>query len=309
MTAPVRLASAVLLACGLSVTSMSPGAQAARHSGADRVARKAASAARAARVKPARVARRTTGRQAVRLAASRPSKQKAFIRPRRIVSPGADPILALPRLRARRSRIVFGVMGGAGDVVPPAIDAKMEVIGARIAQRGHVTLTGACPGLPESAARGARAEGGLTVGVSSYSSLQEHVDSGSPTDFDVLKLTELPLVQRGEDRPNYMGREIDNITHSDVIIIAGGRSGTLGELAIALEERRPIGVLTGTGGIADIVKEIVDASTKAGKPPGAPVIYDSNPARLVARLEQAHRQMQKKGGRRGPLGDGFRVRK
>jgi predicted Rossmann-fold nucleotide-binding protein len=308
MPAPVRLALAVILATGLSVTSMSSDAEAGRQSGADRVAR----TGRAARVKTTRAARRTAARPPVRTAraiARRPSKPKAFIRPRRIVQPGSDPISVLPRARTSRSRIVFGVMGGAGDEIPPEIDARMEIIGARIAERGHVTLTGACPGLPESAARGARAAGGLTVGISSYETLKEHVDSGSPTDFDVLKLTRLPLVQRGEDRPNYMGREIDNIEHSDVIIIAGGRSGTLGELAIALEEQRPIGVLTGTGGIADVVKTIVDASTKAGKPPGAPVIYDSNPARLVARLEQAHRQMAKKRGARGPLGDGFRVRK
>ncbi len=294
MPGPVRLALAVILATGLSVTS---DADAGRQ-------------VRPARVQRNRPARRAAARQ-VRMAgfAPRPSKPKAFIRPRRIVGPRGNPIDMLPRVRGSRPRIVFGVMGGAGEESHPEIDDKMEIIGARIAQRGHVTLTGACPGLPESAARGARAEGGLTVGISSYRTLEEHVASGSPTDFDVFQVTELPLAHRGQARPNYMGREIDNIERSDVIIVAGGRFGTLGELAIALEEQRPIGVLTGTGGIADIVKEIVEASTKAGKPPGAPVIYDSNPARLVARLEQAHRQMLKQGVRRGPLGDGFRVRK
>ena len=262
----------------------------------------------AGRQKTSNAAVRRQARQMVRTAATS-RKTKAVIRPRRVVEPSANPIAALPRSHGKRTRIVFGVMGGAGDETPAEVDDMMETIGARIAQRGHVTLTGACPGLPESAARGARAEGGLTVGISSHRSLDEHIASGSPTDFDVLQLTELPLAHRGQDRPNYMGREIDNIERSDVIIIAGGRFGTLGELAIALEEQRPIGVLTGTGGIADLVKEIVDASTKAGKPPGAPVIYDSNPSRLVARLEQAHRNLAKKGGRRGPLGDGFRVRK
>jgi predicted Rossmann-fold nucleotide-binding protein len=250
-------------------------------------------------------------RPPVRTAASsrRPARPDRVVKPRRIVSPSGNPLAALPRARTQRARIVFGVMGGAGENAPE-VDAKLEVIGARIARRGHVTLTGACLGLPESAARGARAEGGLTVGISSYSTLEDHIASGSPTDFDVMQLTELPLAHRGQDRPNYMGREIDNIERSDVIIVAGGRFGTLGELAIALEEQRPIGVLTGTGGIADIVKEIVAASTSAGKPPGAPVIYDSNPARLVARLEQAHRNLEKSGGRRrGPLGDDFRVRK
>ena len=242
-------------------------------------------------------------------AVARSRRPERVIKPRTVVLPSGNPIDALPRPRSHHARIVFGVMGGAGEN-PPEVDAKMEIIGARIAQRGHVILTGACRGLPESAARGARAAGGLTVGISSYRSLAEHIASGSPTDFDVMQLTELPLAHRGQDRPNYMGREIDNIERSDVIIVAGGRFGTLGELAIALEEQRPIGVLTGTGGIADIVEEIVAASTRAGKPPGAPVIYDSNPARLVARLEQAHRISMKNGPRRrGPLGGGFGVRK
>lgn len=260
-----------------------------------------------------RAAARRHARHPVRTAASNrkaAGRAKPVIRPRRVVQPNANPIDALPRSHSRRTRIVFGVMGGAADENPVELDDAMEIIGTRIAQRGHVTLTGACPGLPESAARGARAEGGLTVGISSYRTLEEHIASGSPSDFDVLQVTELPLAHRGRGRPNYMGREIDNIERSDVVIVAGGRFGTLGELAIALEEQRPIGVLTGTGGIADVVKEIVAASTKAGKPPGAPVIYDSNPSRLVARLEQAHRNLENKGGlRRGPLGDGFRVRK
>ena len=292
-----RLALALALVAGLSVSWNGP-ADAGRRSRPGRVVPKGGRATRQAR-------------PPVRTAASliRPDARPGrVVRPRKIVPPSGNPIDALPRARTRRSRIVFGVMGGAGDNAPE-VDAKMEVIGARIAQRGHVTLTGACPGLPESAARGARASGGLTVGISSYRTLEEHIASGSPTDFDVMQLTELPFAHRGQDRPNYMGREIDNIERSDVVIVAGGRFGTLGELAIALEEQRPIGVLTGTGGIADIVREIVAASTRAGKPPGAPVIYDSNPARLVARLEQAHRNMEKKGGRRrGPLGDGFRVR-
>ncbi len=296
-----RLALALAVATGVSIPWSSPSAAGRQV----RLARSSKSRPTSAKARPSRQ------RGVVRTAASaqKPRRPAAVIRPRRIVPPIGNPIDALPRARTRRPRIVFGVMGGAGEETPVEIDSKLEMIGARIAQRGHVILTGACPGLPESAARGARAEGGLTVGISSYPTLAEHIASGSPTDFDVMQLTDLPLAHRGQDRPNYMGREIDNIERSDVVIIAGGRFGTLGELAIALEEQRPIGVLTGTGGIADIVREIVAASTRAGKPPGAPVIYDSNPARLVARLEQAHKNLEKKGSRRRPLGDGFRVRK
>jgi predicted Rossmann-fold nucleotide-binding protein len=222
--------------------------------------------------------------------------------PGKVVGPGANPLRYLPRAGAGE-RIVFGVMGGGGAHTPAEVSEAMHALGGAIAKGGHVTLTGALGGLPGEAHRGARAAGGLTVGISSYRTVEAHVEAGNPTDFDILQLTELPPALRGTNRPNYMGREIDNIERSDVIVIAGGRFGTLGELAIAFEERRPIGVLTGTGGISDIVPQIVEASTKAGKPPGAPVLYDSDPVRLVRRLTAAKREMDRAGAPRGPLGD------
>jgi len=78
-----------------------------------------------------------------------------------------------------------------------------------------------------------------------------------------------------------MGREITNIRSCDVVVIVGGRSGTLGELAIAYDEDKVIGVLEGTGGIADHVDEILRFCEKVTK---AKVIYDSDPDRLIRRL-------------------------
>lgn len=74
-----------------------------------------------------------------------------------------------------------------------------------------------------------------------------------------------------------MGREITNIRSCDMVVIAGGRTGTLGELAIAYDEGRLIGVLTGTGGITDLVESIIKTS---GKQTGPCVLYDDEPERL-----------------------------
>lgn len=221
--------------------------------------------------------------------------------PKKIVGPNADPRKHLPRGAA--GRIIIGVMGGAGKDTPAEVNASLRALGGAIADAGDVILTGACQGLPDEAVQGARARGGVALGISSYSSIEDHRAAGQPTDFDVLQLTTLPPAHRGQSRPNFMGREIDNIERSDAIIIAGGRFGTLGELAIALEERRPIGVLTGTGGITDVVKDVVAASARAGKPAGAPIIYDSDPVRLVQRLGAATRAHIASGAPRGPVGD------
>jgi predicted Rossmann-fold nucleotide-binding protein len=53
-----------------------------------------------------------------------------------------------------------------------------------------------------------------------------------------------------------MGREVVNIRSSDVVIIIGGRSGTLGEFSIAYDEGKLIGILIGTGGITSEIKHI-----------------------------------------------------
>ena len=66
----------------------------------------------------------------------------------------------------------------------------------------------------------------------------------------------------------------------------GGRTGTLGELAIAYDEGRLIGVLTGTGGITTLVEEIIRVGAKDT---GACVVYEDDPATLVERLIHVYR--------------------
>jgi uncharacterized protein (TIGR00725 family) len=171
-----------------------------------------------------------------------------------------------------------GVMGGASGVMAPAHLAAAEALGTAIAQSGCVLVTGACPGLPFAAARGAKAAGGLVVGISPGLSMDEHVYRfRSPAEFhDVLVFTGSGL----------MGREVDNIRTSDIVVIVGGRSGTLGELAIAYDEGKLIGVVTGTGGISDLVRDILVA---CAKDTGARVVYDSDPEALVAELLRVYR--------------------
>jgi hypothetical protein len=77
-----------------------------------------------------------------------------------------------------------------------------------------------------------------------------------------------------------MGREPVNIRSSDIVVVIGGRSGTLGEFAIAFEEGKLIGVLTGTGGITEALASV---AATLRKDTGAEVMYDDDPGRLVDR--------------------------
>lgn len=181
-------------------------------------------------------------------------------------------------IEPRSMRLKIGVMGGATGSMQREVLARAHTLGRAIAEAQCVLVTGACPGLPLAAACGAHAAGGMVVGVSPGLSLDEHVRKyRSPTDFhDVLIFTGSGL----------MGREVVNIRSSDIVVIVGGRSGTLGELAIAYDEGKLIGVLTGTGGISDMVAPILAA---CDKDTGARVVYESEPERLVQRVLDLYR--------------------
>jgi uncharacterized protein (TIGR00725 family) len=171
-----------------------------------------------------------------------------------------------------------GVMGGATGIISRAHLRKAHELGRAIATSGSVLITGACPGLPLAAACGAKQAGGMVVGISPGLSFDEYVHKyHSPTEFhDVLIYTGSGL----------MGREVVNIRSSDIVVIIGGRSGTLGELAIAYDEGKLIGVLTGTGGISDLVADILVACKKET---GARVVYDAAPQRLIKKLLRVYR--------------------
>lgn len=175
-------------------------------------------------------------------------------------------------------QIRIGVMGSAGGELGTSLAESCRQLGRAIATSGCCLLTGACPGVPHEAVLGAKSAGGHVVGISPAFTLREHVDTyRSPyREYDVLVFTGLGL----------MGRELVNIHSSDIVIVVGGRSGTLGEFAIAYEEGKLIGVLTGTGGITTALPTL---EASLNKRTGSEVMYESDPGRLVDRLLARYR--------------------
>ncbi len=188
--------------------------------------------------------------------------------------------LAQPKLfldKAPGMRLAVGVMGSASGEFTPAVKELAYALGRAVAERGFILITGACPGLPYECARGARSWDGLSVGISPALSLDEHVHKYlSPADvFDVLIYTGSGL----------MGREVTNIRSSDMVVIVGGSSGTLGEFAIAYDEGKLIGVLEGSGGITAQIPQIVAGFNKDT---GAQVLYERDPEALIAKLAERY---------------------
>ncbi len=147
-----------------------------------------------------------------------------------------------------------------------------EIIGREIAKQGLVLVTGATIGMPYWAAKGAKAEGGLVIGLSPAASKIAHVKTYRlPTDYHDL------IIYTGF---NYAGRNLLLTRSADAIITVCGRIGTLNEFTIGFEDQKPMGVLEGSGGMADHIREIVENSHKG---PGK-VVYSNDPAELVKKV-------------------------
>ena len=167
----------------------------------------------------------------------------------------------------------FCVSGAAetGHCAPDALE-RAEAIGRAIARHNLVLMTGATTGIPYWAAKGAKAEGGTVIGLSPAASKVAHVKTYRlPLDYhDVVVYTGF----------EYSGRNLLLTRSSDAVIIVCGRIGTLNEFTIAFEDQKPIGVLEGSGGTADYVRELLSKSHRGmGR-----VVFAKDPDALVAKL-------------------------
>lgn len=174
-----------------------------------------------------------------------------------------------------KRRLKIGVMGSASgpQIKEPNARKKARSLGRAIAHAGYILINGACPGLPHDALKAAKAQGGLTIGISPAFSEHEHThEYASPLGHDILIFTGL----------GFMERDIINIRSSDAVVIIGGGIGTLNELTIAYDEGRPTGIITNSGGISNSVPHIIEQLCKRKIPPN--MVFDDDPEKLLKKL-------------------------
>ncbi|MGI5818601.1 MAG: hypothetical protein ACOX9R_10955 [Armatimonadota bacterium] len=188
-------------------------------------------------------------------------------------------------------RMKVGVVGSAGGELSEETLAKAREMGRCLARHDVIVVTGSAPGLPHEAVLGAKEIGALVLGISPAHSLDEHRDvyRAPWKEYDALIFTGSGL----------MAREIEIIRTCEAIVVIGGRSGTLGEFAIAYDEARLIGVLTGTGGVADHISELLEVINKET---GAAIVEDDDPEALFQKMMERHEERVKSGlAYRGPV--------
>jgi uncharacterized protein (TIGR00725 family) len=146
-------------------------------------------------------------------------------------------------------RLTICLSGAAkGETVDMDYKVAFE-IGKKIAEKGHVLITGATVGLPDWAAQGAKSVGGMSIGVSPAASFKEHCNKYRlPTEsYDFILYTGM----------DYVGRDMLLIQSSDCVISVGGRMGTVHEFATAIEAHKPVGVVEGSGGASEELDDLM----------------------------------------------------
>lgn len=126
--------------------------------------------------------------------------------------------------------------------------------------------------MPNYAAEGCKKAGGISIGISPAASEKDHVRRYHlPTRYyDLIMYTGF----------GYSGRNLLLTRMADAIINVCGRIGTLNEFSIAFEDKKPIGIMEGTGGLIDEFRGIIERGYRG---PGK-IAYDTDPAILVKKV-------------------------
>ncbi len=150
-----------------------------------------------------------------------------------------------------------------------------EELGREIIRHGCVFVDGATTGFPYWAAKGAKEEGGIVVGVSPASTKTQHIkEYHLPIDHHDM------IMYTGH---GYSGRNLLLTRMADAVVFGCGRMGTLNEFTITFEDKKPIGILQGEWDTDELMKEIVERSHRSEEMKGR-IVMSADPKELITKL-------------------------
>jgi len=153
--------------------------------------------------------------------------------------------------------------------------AVAEELGREIVRQGAVLVDGATTGFPFWAAKGAKQEKGIVIGVSPAYSKREHIVSYElPVDYhDIIMYT----------GHGYSGRNLLLTRMADAVVVGCGRMGTFNEFTVAFEDKKPIGILEGAWDTDEVFKNLIEKSRRAHEMEGK-IVFSSDPKELIAKV-------------------------
>lgn len=150
-------------------------------------------------------------------------------------------------------------------------DAKARELGAALAGEGLTVVTGAASGLPLQATMAAKMGGAIVINISPLP---------RPVDFGIL--ADPIFDSRFYAGGGIKARNVVLVESVDAVVAVGGGFGTLNEFTIAHDEGKLVGVLEGSGGTADLIRELVARLGGSEER----IIYSRDPAALAAAVRR-----------------------
>lgn len=131
------------------------------------------------------------------------------------------------------------VIGSDGDHCSETTYNAAREVGAQVAAKNAILVTGGLGGVMEASCRGAKEKGGMVVGII------PHEDMSYANAFcDIIIPTGIGFA-----------RNFITAYSADTCIVVGGGAGTYIEACVAYQKGKPIVALTGTGGTADKIAD------------------------------------------------------
>ena len=187
----------------------------------------------------------------------------------------------------------IGIYGSNITESREAVQLAQE-LGSALAQNDIIVVTGGCSGMPYAVAHVAKQEGAEVWGFTPVRN-EEEQKQAYPLD-DITIYDKLFYVPQQYDEHFYLDqkltsardwsarlkyRNVISTIHVDAGIIISGGWGSMNEFTNLLYDGKPIGVLTGTGGLAD---ELPGWFPKLRKKSESAVLFNSYPTELVTSL-------------------------
>lgn len=147
------------------------------------------------------------------------------------------------------------ISSASPEALTPAIEHIVSaLIDTLVTQNDIELLTGGCSGIPGLIVEKANEAGIRTVAFSPDTDIHSH-----DARHDNLRAHHFSEVRH---HAGFTERSLAMLEEADGVLVLNGRMGTLSEFTIALEEGKQLAVITGTGGIADHLEQILAMTGK-----------------------------------------------
>ena len=160
-------------------------------------------------------------------------------------------------------KAIISVIGGSE--INPKIEQKAIELGSLLAKNKYAVSCGGLTGVMEAVCKGAKQEGGLTIGITPFEKkgmANRYVDIEIPVPFS-------------------QARNIIVVLSGDACVAVSGKAGTLSELCFAWIYNKPIIALTGVEGwSSQIANQRLDNRRKEK------IIGFDNPQDIVKKLNE-----------------------